>query len=149
MMTKAEATKRAAALKRRVKGKGWTVIIHENLGWHFCLHLGGLSLYEHRSMFDKPSYSTLLSDMGGHGGGAQQFYTRQHFKDPNQAVRNQLVLARRWTDNVNKIVEAVEDGFGGTGWRARPVPIGKKGLASKPRSKRHRPTKRNKLTTYL
>jgi hypothetical protein len=125
-MTKEQATDRARRLMRRVKGKGWTMQIHENIGWHFCLKLGELKLYE---MEDKGRYfySTLMGDYRNCSGGVTYFRVTEAnckelglkrflISDPNDAVRVQLIVARRWVDSytreANRVVSAVEDAFG-------------------------------------
>src|SRR5689334_189842 len=42
-----EARASAAALRRRLEkatGPGWTVRVHENLGWHYAVERGGASI---------------------------------------------------------------------------------------------------------
>lgn len=94
-MTKQEATDKGKALLKQMEGKGWTLRVWENVGWHFSVYnrlipRGNLTIYP-------PSGSvywcalSLWSDLGGE----YRFDRKSHGKDPNKLVRDVLDYAER------------------------------------------------------
>lgn len=99
-MDEKEATKKAKALKKKLKGKGWRIHVWENCGnWYYELLNEGLQLDE--GGFDPPHYTTLMSLDGVGGLGEWFVYKAKHYRDPNQAVKAQLRVAN--TDTVKRV----------------------------------------------
>lgn len=98
--TKAQAMKKAKALKKRMKGKGWKTRVWENLGWHYEVHNKGLTVHVDWDDDDGDSYSTLLSSDGIPGGGETYWTENKSFSDPNKAVERQLKTAQKHMKNI-------------------------------------------------
>lgn len=83
-------------------GSGWRLHVWQNLGWHYSVWRGALSVHVH-SRTGLPSYSTLLAGAPPDGGqmplgGSNVFYTRipaRFQRDPNKAVAWQLRFAQK------------------------------------------------------
>lgn len=111
-MTNVEATKRGKALLKRVKGRGWKLDVWENLGWHYAVRNGPLTVYADRYTKDRSMrYSTLL---GGepkdrHCGSLNWSPPSKGYRDPNRAVRAQLKAARAYVNQVDALVTDLED----------------------------------------
>lgn len=88
------AAARAAGIKllRRMKGRGWRLRVHENIGWHYCVFRGPLQVVPSGPRH----YFCLLSDdpaarhpMGGSG----MWLDQERYSNPNKAVDEQIRLA--------------------------------------------------------
>jgi hypothetical protein len=44
MLTKKQVERDGAALLAQMHGEGWTLDVWENLGWHYCVRRGPLSV---------------------------------------------------------------------------------------------------------
>lgn len=87
MRTKAEATAAAKALLKRMKSPGWKIDVWENIGWHYRLKRGTLSLWEH----GEKSYGVYYSDeVGGVGEPAYYGICGHRSTEPNRAVEYAL-----------------------------------------------------------
>lgn len=107
--TKEAAYSKGRRTLEKLKGEGWRLRVWENLGWHFALYNGALSLYYHRYNDDKGSFSCMMSDKLGEGGyGAMIFSHHESFRDPNEAVAHQLKMSRAVVMNLVKVVDDVE-----------------------------------------
>jgi len=106
--TKAEAYNTGRAVIRKLNGKGWRLQVFENAGWHFTILNGALSL--HLSEYpDGKKYWCMMADTPEAGGcGAMMFHHNYSSKDPNDAVRHQLRLARKVVEGINTTLENVE-----------------------------------------
>lgn len=87
MKTRKEARERGKKVKKMLP-KGWKLEIWENLGWHFKLTKGPISV----SQSYDDSFHVLISDYGGHpgsGGGAWSsgLKAKKH-KTPQAAIRS-------------------------------------------------------------
>ena len=108
--TEEEAQDAGIKARRRMKSKGWTVRVWENLGWHFELLNAPLSVHEGSSGFfafvaDKP-------DKAGFGAGVWSHHLPDH-ADPNMAVRDAVramvdVVRQHAADYNPEDVEAME-----------------------------------------
>ncbi len=95
----------------KLKGKGWTLRIWENLGWHCAAQNKTLSVSTYKYKQDRRTYSCLLASTSRTPGGGAGFWTerkRGPFYDPNDAVRYAIESARHFVDRVTAVVEAVE-----------------------------------------
>lgn len=105
MLTKEEATKKGKALLKRMKTKGWKLRVWENLGWHYSLQNPPLCV--------SPSVSgmvfTLMTEKADEAGwGSLLWDGAPHSRSPNKAVADQVKLARKVVNDLNKVVEAAE-----------------------------------------
>lgn len=79
-------------------GPGWKPDVWENLGWHWRVYFGPLSLHEygHGSIDDTLQYNTLLSDdPREHNSGAMRWYVGALSPSPEAAVVAQLKAAKK------------------------------------------------------
>lgn len=90
------ATREAFNVKRSLKTDGWTIQVHENMGWHFSLRNldGHLSLHQSRHTAGQPQYWTLFS-ITGKGVGDPALCDNHHSIDPNKAVAHQMNIVER------------------------------------------------------
>ncbi len=80
-------------LVSRMKGKGWKPRVWENLGWHYEVYNGYISV--HPGILDDNKYWCLLSnEKGGHGGLAMWTPQKNTHKDPNVVVRKQIIYTK-------------------------------------------------------
>lgn len=103
MTSKAAATREGKKLLAKMQGKGWKLEVWENLGWHFGVRNGALSV-----IVSGDRYSTLMSDEADGVGGAPIWFVRRWFRDPNAAVRAQLRVCREFLKRCDTLVSAVE-----------------------------------------
>ena len=84
--TKAQATKAARHARALLnKPKGWKSYVFENLGWHYTLRNGPLTLHPScNGMF----FSLLSDDIQDHIGGASQWTSRFSHVNPNKVVQD-------------------------------------------------------------
>jgi hypothetical protein len=94
------AYKEGGALLARMKGAGWRLSVWENLGWHYAVYSGAITVHPSRHG-GRTTYSALMSSElpleGSHpGGGSMLWHDSEHrrFAEPNAAVRFQLKLAQ-------------------------------------------------------
>ncbi len=105
-MTKEEATAHGEKLLAKMKGKWWKLRVHENLGWHYCVFNGALSIHQSND----GRYGALLSniDEGRYcGGGLAVWNDGKYYIDPNRAVLNQLAKAKAHVEQLLDVVDAV------------------------------------------
>lgn len=102
-----------AALLKRMRGRGWKLHVWENLGWHYSVHSGAISVHVSRRLGGVPTYWALMSDsLPARGGvacsGAMIWSDPNHeqFADPNRAVRHQLRLAQVVVASLTRTVAA-------------------------------------------
>lgn len=92
---------------KALKGEGWKGEVWENLGWHCCAYLGNLVIYYSEHI---DGYHCLLST-DAPGTGETYWSTNEHFKDPNEAVQDQLRRAREHIARCEQAIAAVEAKF--------------------------------------
>jgi hypothetical protein len=111
MKTKQQAQNKGKALLRKMKGKGWKLRIWENLGWHYEVSLGGLTVSPFEISGKKERYHALLS-AGDYAGTGEIFWTDVGFysTDPNKVVKHQLKIARDFINKCNKAIKQIEQG---------------------------------------
>jgi len=105
-MTKEQAQRKAKALVRKMRNpKGWKTRVWENLGWHYCIEKGAVSVW---SSFDGTFFCMISSDVECPGSGLGMWTTTYHSKDPNVALRMEAASAREVLDRLIKAVESAE-----------------------------------------
>jgi hypothetical protein len=107
MLTKKEAEKKGRALLKLMKGKGWKLRVHENLGWHYNVWNGPAAVYP--SGANNGKFFCLLSnrDCGGTGAGVAAWTTKGSYKDPNRAVEKEVESAQEYADEINESLEYI------------------------------------------
>jgi len=107
-MTKSEAKERGEALLKMMKGKGWKLSIWENMGWHFSVKNGGITVH--------PSYSSGyvtylgLDDDDTKPYGGQAFWTeKKSYADPNEAVIEQMRIALKFVNGCVVTLNSIAD----------------------------------------
>lgn len=105
------AVKSAEDLVQRLKGSGWTVQVHENLGWHYTAVSGPVQVYPSG---DGRFHCMIGSDLPASPGGCG-LWTPQpgHYsKDPNRAVRLALQYVYPVVQNFQAVLVAAEKAAG-------------------------------------
>lgn len=106
MKTELEARKEATILIGKMKTKGWKARVWENLGWHYEIRKGCISIYP-SGIGDKLEYFALMGDGWGVG---EIFWSEQGtFCDPNIAYERQIELARA---HVSKCIRMIRQSGG-------------------------------------
>lgn len=102
--TKKEAEREARGLLRRMKTKGWSIVVYKNVGWFFGLRNGPLTLYP--STVDGEYFCLLSSEANDPIGGGEMYWTptKSRHRDPNRAVREQMKLAEEFVGRVSRTV---------------------------------------------
>ena len=110
--TQEDAQKKANVMLKLMKGNGWRTRVWENLGWHYDVHNYALtvSISDIKKDDEKTYWCGLASDEDKAGGTPVFWHDEEHqtFKDPNEAVKRQLMLAREFVDKVEKVVKNAE-----------------------------------------
>src|ERR1043166_7716034 len=103
MMTKEMAVRRGKALLKKMKGKGWRMHVHENLGWHYRVGrrfpLGfSVKVYQYDDQRGRPIHEYWC--LYGDGGGLACWSTHTNAKDPNESVRKQFEAVRNYANRM-------------------------------------------------
>ena len=106
-MTKQEATRRGRQLLRRMEGTGWKLRVWENIGWHYEVQNGGISIDEMRCCDGRNVYLAYLHEGDTHGGGSAFWHTGRECGDPNLAVWAQLKHAQKFVTYLRDSLEAL------------------------------------------
>ena len=91
-----------------MKGDGWKLRIWENLGYHYAVYNGTLTVHTHHG--GNPPYFCLLN-LDEINGGGEVFWTGdvgESFADPNEAVRQQLKVVREFAYKVGAVCRHLE-----------------------------------------
>jgi hypothetical protein len=108
MQTKEQATERGKAVLKQMRGPGWKLVVHENLGWHWTLRNGKMSLSGSYLGYQNPdTYHVLITDDDRHqGAGSMNWRTTENFTDPNDAVYHAIEKVKDFTEKtLNVFVE--------------------------------------------
>lgn len=110
------AVKAAEALKARLTkslGPGWRVYVHENLGWHWRVGRGPLTVYASTS-YSRTRYSCLRADgPDNHSGSGAMLWSDQEqrrYTTPEAAVRAQLALGRAVVNRLQATLRVANGG---------------------------------------
>ena len=91
--TKNAARQAGRRLITKMNSKGWKLRVWENMGWHYSIRKGAVTLYETIYMSGEKVYDTLMSSSTP-GAGEMYYDPRQkNFTDPNEAYFHQLRVA--------------------------------------------------------
>ena len=77
MMNKQEAEERGQALLKRMKGKGWKLRVHENIGWHYNVWNGPAAVYAIRKWDEWLRQYARFVELGEVDGDAIKFKQSQ------------------------------------------------------------------------
>lgn len=100
-----EARKKAEeALSLLNNKEGWTIRTWNNLGWHWSLQCGAMSL----NSTNQDEFYVLLSDDVKRPYGGEVFWTTHSYdKDPNKVIAQQLELARAFIAKCQAAIDSV------------------------------------------
>jgi hypothetical protein len=107
--TKQEAEQAALKTLSRMKTKGWSIRTHQNTGWFYNLNNKTLYLSEG---FDG-SFHCLLSSGRYPNSGEAYWTTNNAFEDPNDAVEDQMNVAKAFADKINGVIQNLENSLAG------------------------------------
>lgn len=110
--SKEEAAQRAEQILKKLKGKNWKAHVHENMGWHFSLYNGPMTLHEDRYR-QRHTFSTLLNgkchdDDNYHSGGEIYWSPGGSSDDPNKAVQKQYATAMQHFKSILEVLRHIE-----------------------------------------
>jgi len=101
-MTKEQATARAKRLKAKMTTKGWKIRVSDNIGWHYSIHNGYITVYESRP----GTYHALMGDVkDGFGGLAVWTPIVNYGKNPNEVVVRTLNAAKKYVEGLYSVVD--------------------------------------------
>lgn len=104
MLTESEARARGADLMKKLRGTGWKLHVHENCGWHFACYNGTLSVFETHG-----EYRTLFGINQEHPSCGEIYWSDNGtFTDPNEAVENQMKVAKAYFNKMRRAIDGVE-----------------------------------------
>jgi hypothetical protein len=93
-----------------MKTKGWTITVHQNIGWYYGLDNGNLHLWEGYN----EEFHCLLSSGRYKNAGEMYWSTNgESFANPNDAVDNQLKIANEFVLKVMGVVTKLEKSLKG------------------------------------
>jgi hypothetical protein len=117
--TKQEAQTRAEEVQRMMGDKGsmWKIHVHENGGWHFCLHYKNVSVHGGRKPGD--TFYALIGDKipedGKYMGGGLAMWTpnsdNRKFFSPQDAVNAAIQGVRNCMKKLNEAAEAADEAW--------------------------------------
>lgn len=107
--TKQEALREAHAKRNLLhQPRNWKIRVWENMGWHWSLHNGTLSLYYDKYGKGKGTFSALMSD-GRYEGVGESYWTSRFFhSNPNMVVADQMNLARVFLRTIQSSIDSVK-----------------------------------------
>lgn len=109
MKTEGEAYKGAVILQDLMNTTGWRIRVWENLGWHYQISKGTISIYEAYKHIDDPtSYHAMIAGEPGQNGHGLAAWSGDFFasSDPNEVVWRAIGEAVTY---VNEITQAMEE----------------------------------------
>ena len=95
-----EANSKAKKLLARMSGKGWKILVHENLGWFYQVRTNHLQVQEYAGRF-----LCLVSPEAG--GLLPPSPVRKSFGDPNRAVDEEVKNVLKDIARMAKAAEAI------------------------------------------
>ena len=100
---KSKAVADARNLKSMLKGRGWKIVVFENLGWHYHAVAGSMIISGHEYK-GKITYHCLMDERIPPVGGSMNWGDNKHFADPNEAVKATLAEAEKVISLYNDIL---------------------------------------------
>lgn len=101
--SKADATKAAKKVLKLMEGKGWKINVWENMGWHFMVGSGPVSVHASENRSGKTQYCSMVnSEPGCFGPGlAMWTETGMRYYDPNCAARVAVINMLKVMDRLD------------------------------------------------
>jgi len=96
-------------VRAQLKTKGWTLMVYENLGWHWILRNGYMSLDSCEPLHSTPTYHVMIGDAPGVG--EVYWDTDRWFSNPNDAIEDTLRAAEQFVDRVTYVVKTSRAGL--------------------------------------
>jgi hypothetical protein len=94
--TEEEAMKKGDELLAMMKGDGWELSVHENMGWHYSVRNGPMQM-QSSSSGGTTTYSILLGgSLVVRTAGVSHFLVEDWYADPNEAVEAQIYKAKEF-----------------------------------------------------
>ena len=103
-MTQNTAIKRANSLIKKL-GQGWTARVWENLGWHYAVENGTLTVYPIHQTSKLGYYCMLTDDTNFLGCGSVLWTDSKIFKCPKQAIAHTVKLAETEINKLTNILK--------------------------------------------
>lgn len=97
---------RESRAEAQALGRGWEPEVWENLGWHWALRRGGMTVSKSRWR-GRRYYSVLLNGSGGFGGD-YEWLVLKSYATARQAIEAQKKAARAHLAKVAKVVQEIE-----------------------------------------
>jgi hypothetical protein len=95
-----------------MKGKGWKLRVWENLGWHYSIYAGALSIHVNHYL-RRVRYSSLMADRASeHIYGSSLWTDNESYGDPNRAARAAVQLAEGVMANLTKVLDVARAAVG-------------------------------------
>jgi hypothetical protein len=106
-----KAITNAAALVKRLKGKGWRPVVFENMGWHWRAISGPVQVYPSG---DGKFWAMIGSKPKDNAGGLAMWTPERclYSKDPNRAVRAALRHVENTMADLNETLAAARKAAG-------------------------------------
>lgn len=110
------AANEAARPWYKMMPKGWTLHIWENLGWHWSLHRGPMSIYNYGRPGHATTFSCLIDSTpnpqpGLAGGGPWTPEIAHHGGTPLEAARRAVRNFRKWVKNKQAVLATIDAGL--------------------------------------
>lgn len=115
--TKSEAVAKGRALLARMKGKGWKLRVHENLGWHYCVYSGPVGVSPSRTSQGVRFFSLVAGEPEGSKGSSGLAVWSPNgtdYKDPNRAAQEAVKIVREVVGRYNQVLANAERAIGRT-----------------------------------
>lgn len=108
-MNEEQATESARNLLKRMRGKGWEYKVWEDEGWYYYMvFVGPLSVHPYGDEEVKGEKYQCLCEESLKKSERGIIKDYEWYTDPNQAVEQQIKIAREYVDKLNSVVKYVE-----------------------------------------
>lgn len=106
--TKQGAITKGRQLRARMKTGGWKLVVWQNMGWHYNLQRGPITLNVSKDRQATVYWCQMTSDPKRSGYG-EVFWDRcPYFRDPNRAVAAQIRIAERFAARLARAIAAAK-----------------------------------------
>jgi len=106
--SKEKAEAEGNALLARMKGRGWKLRVWQNFGWHYSIYNGSMNVHPTQNSCLERYYTLLGDNKHKHAGCVFWSMNGKTYKDPNDAVEEQLNAAWTFLGEHAKIVENIQ-----------------------------------------
>jgi hypothetical protein len=143
--TENEANARAEMVREKFDLKGWAVRVWQNMGWHWNLQKGPISLSEYTLSFHGGTYfSALISDEPERPGTGLSAWSPEKGvfpKTPQEAIALSLAAVNEYVDHLQTARKAANEAAAtaGVNLEGRPTPPREEVVGSVPGAERKIP----------